>query len=259
MASDNPAIIPDAFSKVPPSTHKKEMSRNRAEKNSETSLDHPIWHALSTVHANFAEGDDLAKRYPADVSPLAAVREQSPQAYASLGGLLGPEEVAVFFLDGPPQVPAGWRLLQDSEMHQMICRTEPLQAQQFALEPLGIPDVAQMQQLAEATEPGPFRKRTIEFGGYRGIRDGSHLVSMTGQRISLPGFTEVSAVCTYPEYRGRGYANALVSKVAHGIFERGEMPILGVRMNNFGAIRVYQKVGFTVRRNLHVVAVKRPL
>jgi predicted GNAT family acetyltransferase len=227
-------------------------------------LDHPIWHALSTVHAHFAEGDDLAKRYPSDVSPLAAVKEQSPQAYASLGQLLGPEDVAVFFLDAPPRLPEGWRLLMNFEMHQMICHTPPAApqhafAQKFAIDPLGAPDIPQMQQLAEATEPGPFRYRTIEFGGYKGIRDASRLVAMSGQRISMQGFTEVSAVCTYPEYRGRGYANALVSTVARGIFERGETPILGVRLDNFAAIHVYEKLGFTVRRNLHVVVVKKPL
>jgi predicted GNAT family acetyltransferase len=215
---------------------------------------------LSTVHAHFAEGGELAKRYPADISPLAAVREQSPEAYAALGELLGPDEFAIFFLDAPPQVPDGWRLLHNFEMHQMICCTPPAAAPyNFSIEPLGNEDIPQMQLLAEATEPGPFRKRTIEFGGYRGIRDGERLVAMTGQRVSLPGFTEVSAVCTYPEYRGRGYANALVSTVARGIFERGETPILGVRLDNHSAVRVYERSGFTVRRNLHVVVVKKPL
>jgi predicted GNAT family acetyltransferase len=223
-------------------------------------LDHPIWHALSTVHAHFAEGDDLAKRYPFDVSPLAAVTEQSPHAYASLGELLGPEEAAVFFLDAPPKVPEGWRLLHNFEMHQMICHTPPTQTSlpDSVIEPLGNSDILEMRQLAEATEPGPFRNRTIEFGGYQGIRDAGRLVSMTGQRLRVPGFTEVSAVCTYPEYRGRGYAQALVSTVSRGIFARGETPILGVRLDN-PAVRVYKRVGFTVRRNLHVVVVKRPL
>lgn len=224
-------------------------------------LDHPIWHALSTVHAHFAEGDDLAKRYPVDVSPLAAVREQSPQAYASLGELLGPEDVAVFFLDAPPRVPEGWRLLHNFEMHQMICHTPPTHTSlpDSVIEPLRDSDIPQMRQLAEATEPGPFRKRTIEFGGYQGIRDAGRVVSMTGQRLRVPGFTEVSAVCTYPEYRGRGYAQALVSTVSRSIFARGETPILGVRLDNSAAVRVYTRAGFTVRRNLHVLVVKKPL
>lgn len=229
---------------------------NEAEK----MLDHPIWHALSTVHARFAEGNALAKRYPSDVSPLAAVKEQSPQAYAALGELLGPDEIAVFFLDAPPQVPDGWRLVQHFQMHQMIChKLTPAAPSIIAIEPLQETDIPEMQTLAEATEPGPFRKRTIEFGGYLGIRDHVRLTAMTGQRTSLPGFTEVSAVCTYPEYRGRGYAKALVAAVSGNIFARGETPILGVRMDNTPAIHVYQTLGFTVRRNLHVVVVKRPL
>lgn len=240
------------------------MGMDLDRKEHQDALNHPIWSALHTGHAHFAQGDNLARRYPADVSPLAAIREQSPEAYASLGELLGPDEAVVFFLDASPRLPHGWRLLQDFEMHQMICRKpsavmEHSHAPDFSIETLNASDIPQMRKLAEATEPGPFRKRTIEFGGYKGIRDGKHLVAMAGQRISLSGFTEVSAVCTYPEYRGRGYALALVSAVARTIFERGETPILGVRLDNSAAIRVYKKLGFTVRRNLHVVVLKKPL
>lgn len=229
-------------------------------KENQEALDHPIWHALLTAHAHFAQGNELAKRYPADVSPLAAIKEQTPQAYSALGELLDPDEFAIFFLDATPKVPEGWRLLADFAMHHMICHDLAASTrQEYSIEPLQLQDVSDMQQLAEATEPGPFRKRTIEFGGYRGIRDGGRLVAMTGQRVSLTGFTEVSAVCTYPEYRGRGYAQALVAAVARGIFERGETPILGVKVGNDAAVRVYEKVGFTIRRNLHVVVVKKPL
>jgi hypothetical protein len=41
-------------------------------------LDNPVWSALSATHASFAEGDDLAKRYPVDVAPFAATLDQSP-------------------------------------------------------------------------------------------------------------------------------------------------------------------------------------
>lgn len=223
-------------------------------------LDHPIWHALSTTHARFAQGNELAKRYPADISPLAAIREQSPQAYSALAESLDKEEVAVFFLDVQPQLPEGWRLTANFEMHQMMC-VDPSALLPCAehIEALSTDDVPEMKKLAEATEPGPFRDRTIEFGGYRGIRDGAQLAAMAGQRISMSGYTEVSAVCTYLQYRGRGYAPALVSAVSRGIFERGETPILGVRIDNAAAIRAYQKVGFAVRRNLRVVVLKRPL
>jgi hypothetical protein len=43
-------------------------------------LDNPIWHSLSKLHAHFAEGDDLAKRYPPEVTRLAAMGEPTSEA-----------------------------------------------------------------------------------------------------------------------------------------------------------------------------------
>lgn len=221
-------------------------------------LDHAIWHALTSVHASFAQGDGLAKRYPIEMSPLAAVRVQSREAYNALGELLGENDAAVLFLDEPPRPPEGWRLTA-SLMEQMVCIAPPEVIQQdYGIEELKPEDVPEMKVLAELTEPGPFRRRTIDFGGYRGIRDADCLVAMTGQRLSLTGFTEVSAVCTHPDYRGRGYGNALVSAVARGIFARGETPFLGVRQDNAVAIRLYERLGFKVRRTLHLAVLKRP-
>jgi predicted GNAT family acetyltransferase len=221
-------------------------------------LDNPIWHSLATNHAQFAVDGGLAKRYHPDIAPLAAVLEQSPEAYQALAELLGPEDVAVLFLDAAPQVPEGWRFIMNTMMEQMVCEN-PLPAQTHAgqIEELREKDVPQMIALARLTEPGPFRQRTIELGGYRGIRNGEHLVAMTGQRTNPQGFVEVSAVCTHPDYRGRGYANALVSAVAGGILQRGETPFLGVKQDNPAAIRVYENQGFRIRRSLYLVALKR--
>jgi len=229
--------------------------------NSDTAvLDNPIWHALSTAHAQFAKGDDLAKCYPTDIGPLSGMKNQSADAYRSLAQLLSPKDVAVLFLTEPPTVPRGLRLLQCFPMEQMICPTPPqINAHNHTIEELSIKDAPEMRKLAEATEPGPFRDRTIELGGYKGIRVDGRLASMTGQRLGLTDFTEVSAVCTYPQFRGRGYANALVSTVANGVFEQNKTPFLGVRQDNIGAIRVYEKVGFKIRRTLYVAVLKRSL
>lgn len=222
-------------------------------------LDNPIWHSLATGHAQFAVDGGLAKRYHPDIAPLAAVREQSPEAYKALAELLGPEDVAVLFLDAPPQVPEGWRFIMNTMMEQMVCENPPAaQAHADKIEELREEDVPQMMALARLTEPGPFRRRTIELGGYRGIRNGERLVAMTGRRTSPPGFVEVSAVCTHPDYRGRGYATTLVSAVAGSILQQGETPFLGVKQDNAAAIRVYENQGFSIRRSLYLVALKRP-
>jgi predicted GNAT family acetyltransferase len=222
-------------------------------------LDHPIWSALTTAHAPIAVGGALARRYPRDAGPLAAVREQTPAAYDELATLFAPREVAVLFLSGAPVVPPSWRLVSDRPMEQMISTRVPeLPAGARDVVELTPADVPEMIALARLTEPGPFEARTIEFGGYLGIRDQGKLVAMTGQRLAMTGYIEVSAVCTHPDYRGRGYGETLVAMVARAMYGRGITPILDVLQTNVNAIRVYARVGFTVRKTLRVVVVLRP-
>ena len=219
-------------------------------------LDRPIWEALRTTHAFMAEGDELAKRYPREVSPLAALREQSPEAYASLGKLLDPDEAVVLFLTEPPRPPAGWNLVRNSGLEQRVCAAPPALPRSAAvIEPLVLSDVPEMVALAELTKPGPFRTRTIEFGGYIGIRHSGKLVAMAGQRTRPAGYTEISAVCTHPDARGRGYAELLIVSLARAVFERGETPFLGVRPDNESAKRLYEKLGFKLRAVQHLAAV----
>ncbi len=124
--------------------------------------------------------------------------------------------------------------------------------------PLGPADVPEMLALTALTEPGPFRERTCELGRFLGIRESGRLAALAGERLNLPGFTEVSAVCTHPDFRGRGYAKALVAAIADGIFERGDTPFLTSYAANVGAINVYESVGFTLRRTLGVVVAAAP-
>src|ERR1700752_3227216 len=94
-------------------------------KSDTTALDNPIWHALTTSHAALAEGDRLAKRYPVDIGPLSAIKEESSQAFNSLAQLLRPEDISVLFLSEPPSLPASLRLLHCISVHQMICPAPP--------------------------------------------------------------------------------------------------------------------------------------
>jgi predicted GNAT family acetyltransferase len=225
-------------------------------------LDHPLWSALTTVHAPIACGGELARRYPRDMGPLAAVREQTPAAYDELATLFDPGEVAVQFLSEAPKVPPSWRLVSDRPMEQMISTRMPDEPARGggslpAVVPLTVADVPEMIALARLTEPGPFEARTIEFGGYLGIRDGGKLVAMAGQRLAITGHVEVSAVCTHPDYRGRGYSETLVAMVARAMYGRQITPILDVLQSNVNAIRVYERVGFIVRKTLRVVVVLR--
>jgi predicted GNAT family acetyltransferase len=147
---------------------------------------------------------------------------------------------------------------------QMICRVPKLEPAR-ALSPsatmrrLGAADIPAMLELAKLTEPGPFRERTIELGGFFGIFEDQRLLAMAGQRMRVPGFVEVSAVCTHPDARGRGYAGIVMRNVMRDIWKAGQTAFLHVLSDNMSAIRVYEDLGFTTRRLLHLAVIKNDL
>jgi predicted GNAT family acetyltransferase len=152
-------------------------------------------------------------------------------------------------------------LVRDGELNQMICSNSQNPAPapmppRVTSRLLTSADVPEMVTLAEITEPGPFRVRTIELGVFYGIFDSGRLVAMAGQRLHQPEFVEVSAVCTHPDARGRGYARALMSLVIEEMLQRGKTPILHTFADNYPAIRVYEGLGFTLRRTLHLAVLK---
>jgi hypothetical protein len=81
---------------------------------------------------------------------------------------------------------------------------------------------------------------------------------MAGERLRPPGWTEISAVCTDPGHRGQGLATRLVRAVAAGIRERGDTPFLHASATNTGAIRLYESIGFTLRRRSAFLLVRTP-
>src|SRR6201998_2534210 len=86
--------------------------------------------------------------------------------------------------------------------------------------------------LARLTEPGPFLERTHVRGSFLGIRIGGRLAAMAGERMRFPGYTEVSGVCTHPDFRGRGLARRLSAAVAARIEARGEQSFLSAWTSN---------------------------
>jgi len=105
--------------------------------------------------------------------------------------------------------------------------------------------------------PGYFRPRTRTLGRYYGVLDDGRLAAMAGERMAVSGCTELSAVCTHPDYLGRGLAHRLVAHVAHAIRQRGLQPYLHVSNRNARAIKVYETSGFVPRRELPLRCVQR--
>ena len=83
------------------------------------------------------------------------------------------------------------------------------------------------------------------------------LAAMAGERLRVPGFTELSAVCTHPDFLGRGYAAMLMQEIMRSIRDRGETPILHVRADNARAIALYKRLGFRIRKEGHFAVLRR--
>jgi len=224
-------------------------------------LDNPIWSALTTDHAPIAMGGEAARRYPDRIGPLSAMPAQTQAGYEALHSLTPVGgAVALFFLE-PLRPPQGWSMVRGGQLVQMVAPRPrladaplPVDAE---LRALAAEDAPAMVELAELTEPGPFRLGTIALGGYFGIFLDGRLAAMAGRRMAMPGFVEVSAVCTHPEARGRGFASVLMSRVMAGIVDEGRVPFLHALASNDSAVRVYERLGFTLRQTFHFAAVRR--
>ncbi len=219
-------------------------------------LDWPVWASLT--HApHLAEGGDLAKRFRRDVNLFASACDESLASLAALRELVLEGE-SVFVLQVPAiRVPEGLMAARAAQGVQMLA-TRPVapQAGDRAIVELGDADASEMLALAQLTEPGPFLARTHTMGRFIGVRINGRLAAMAGERMRFPGFTEVSGVCTHPDFRGRGLARRLSSIVANVIQQRGEQPFLHAWTNNHAAIALYESLGFELRTAVQVAVLK---
>ncbi|MEV4705074.1 GNAT family N-acetyltransferase [Actinoplanes sp. NPDC049316] len=217
-------------------------------------LDNPVWAALSGPHAGHAERYGRSARYDPEISPFAAVDDPAdPGAWDDLRSLVGVGNRAL--LAGPGlATPPGWTSDRSLPGVQLVGTGAGAGGGDPEVVVLTGADLPEMLDLVARTRPGPFRKRTVELGTYAGIRRDGALVAMAGERMRLPGHTEISAVCTDPAYRGAGLAARLVAHIGAGIRQRGEVPFLHAAADNAGAIRLYRRLGFTVRTDVRFMS-----
>jgi GNAT superfamily N-acetyltransferase len=218
-------------------------------------LENPIWAALNSAQSHFSIAAGAGRRYPADVAPFLAVAEEGvPLSAGDLAGLDGD----YYVLDVFPMLLDGWSLQPISNVLQMVYEGGPVDAPDAAAIRELAQDDLQMVELTNIAFPGYFRPRTGTMGRYIGIHHEGRLVAMSGERMNLGVLREVSAVCTHPEFTGRGLARLLVLDCMRHMQRLDVRPFLHVGAANKRAQALYEALGFRPTRELKHAKVISP-
>ncbi|QGP78754.1 GNAT family N-acetyltransferase [Sphingobium sp. CAP-1] len=221
-------------------------------------LDHPVWNALTSGWAALAEGDARARRLDPRYGPFGAAADGRADSLAALAGLTPAADELWLVGQDAATPPPGLTVARTATLAQMVAPTltpGTIDAPDWV--ELGEADADEMLELALLTRPGPFRPRTHRLGRFVGVREGGRLVAMAGERMRMPGFAEVSGVCTHPDQRGRGLAGALMRVVMRSMLDRGETPFLHAYAAHDRTIALYRTLGFNIRAELPMMVVTR--
>jgi GNAT superfamily N-acetyltransferase len=213
-------------------------------------LDNPVWYSVSETHKDFGIDFGTIKFYHPDYCPFGGILaleniENPISEYAKL--------VNNFHIIGQkPIVPDNLKIDHELICLQMIIHDKiegDVKDQIVKLEEEHLEDLLG---LVKIVYPEYFKKKTAELGNYYGIYKNNQLIAVTGERMQMDEYTEVSAVITHPEHTGKGYAKQLVTHTANAIFAKNKIPFLHVAESNVGAIKLYEKLGFEIRTKISV-------
>jgi ribosomal protein S18 acetylase RimI-like enzyme len=211
-------------------------------------LDNPVWHSLNETHKEFSLIYDNLKCYQADYCPFGGYENSSGisksiDEYAKL--------IDNFFIVGEkPGYSQSLTLKKELICSQMLIE-QSIDAD-ISEEIVNLKEGRDKElfDLVNLVQPGYFKSKTMLLGDYYGIFKNGVLVSVTGERMKMNDFTEVSAVVTHPDHTGKGYAKQLIAYTVNKIFDENKIPYLHVAETNTGAINLYHKLGFVIRRNI---------
>ncbi len=219
------------------------------------------WHALNTVHARFAIGTVAARRYPADVTPFAGTAGNGRESMTQLAGLLSPGETT-WVMGATPAKVQGLTYGAVFPCLQMggppVSKPVPGDAgDNRGIAPLTCSDAGAMVALTDLAFPGFFRFRTCEMGTYFGFFEGNELIAMAGERLAIPGWREISGICTHPRHTGKGLAARLIRHLLREHARASLSSFLLVSCANARAIELYYRLGFTLLNEVTLHPVTR--
>ena len=220
-------------------------------------LDNPAWHSLNETHGLFAIGDDEIKFYKPSICRFGGINSKQ----VDLISFLHNHTVLISFFVIGEKPPTSPDLIIENELVclQMTCPA-PIKID-YTENIVYLNDAypKQLADLVDLVQPGYFEEGTSLMGDYFGIFKDDQLVAVTGERMKMFGFTEISAVVTHPDFTGKGLAKQLVAYTANKNFERNTYPYLHVAETNTIAIKLYEKLGFVTRRKISFWKMKRTI
>lgn len=219
-------------------------------------LDNPIWESLVSRHRSLALREGDVARYPAEVAPFLGVPVEGIDAAAAVESLVPLGDTALLL--GPvPSAPHGWELKQLAKLAQMVCPVRMEEVDGPEIIELSEPHRGDVLALTALVYPHYFRTRTTDLGRYFGIYRDGRLAAMAGERMGMQGYTEISAICTHPDFSGHGYARRLLAWLSNDNLDRGRTPFLHVSQQNQRALQLYERNGYRIRREIAFWSLRR--
>ena len=212
-------------------------------------LDNPAWYSLSETHKDFAVDYSNIKFYHPDYCMFGGWVERADtvsshiDSYAALAG-------SFFIIGERPALSPQLKIDREIICLQMIASVGTGTIIKDEITALGAAHAESLYELVSLVQPGYFKRKTALLGNYFGIFKDEELVAVTGERMKMNSFTEVSAVVTLPGHTGKGYAKQLLAHTVNNIFSQHKTPYLHVIEDNAPAIKLYRQFDFITRRKI---------
>lgn len=211
-------------------------------------LDNPVWYSLSETQKHHALDFGNIKFYNPEYAPFGAFENDTNdiEAISKYSKFID----AFLIVGKKPQLPSDVYLKSELVGLQMILEQNIQLDIKETIVKLNKSHLNEVLRLVHLVYPEYFKNRTFFMGNYYGIFKNQKLVAITGERMQMDDFIEVSAVITHPDHTRKGYSKQLITHTVNSIYSQGKIPFLHVAESNVGPIKLYEILGFKTRRKM---------